>query len=199
MNQYLLDLEKSFHCVEPDNYSWKAINTKDQEYLQNAENNFASEIIAYFRPLMKLPENKDRYYNLKFHFDVLKGRKQIKPDFVLHESPFNQNQQIFYSELKTDPICSLKDDLEKLVYSVSDDLNFENAVMVVANKTLRSTINQIRKHVANENSNTLRKIYLFHAFPDYHKRIIIYHSISFYNIIKMNPVASTTIKNFDEF
>ncbi|MCJ7932504.1 MAG: hypothetical protein MUW56_02420 [Chryseobacterium sp.] len=200
MNQYLIDLEESLHSVEPDNYFWTAINVNDQEYSQRAENNFASEIKFHFRTLMKSAENKTRYHKLKFHFDVLKGRKQIQPDFVLHESPFNQNQQVFYSELKIDPNCSLKDDLGKLIYSVSYDLNFENAVMIIANKTLASAINQIRKHVVNQNDDTLRKIYLFHALSDENEKVITYHRISFFDIIKENPISLLcTQKSFDDF
>lgn len=199
MNQYLLDLEKSLHAVEPDDYCWTAVNAKDQKYLQSAENNFASEIKVHFRALMRMPENMVRYHNLKFHFDVLKGSRMIQPDFVLHESPDNQNQQIFYSELKIDPNCSLKDDLEKLVYALSDDLNFENAVMIVANKTLRSAMSQIVKHVGNQDDATLKKIFLFHAFPDKEKRIITYHRINFLDIFRETIIASITHKTFDQF
>ena len=199
MNKYLLNLEESLHSVEPDDYSWTAVNKQDREYVQRAENNFASEIKVHFRSLMRMPENKDQYHNLKFHFDVLKGRRMIKPDFVLHESPDNQNQQIFYSELKIDPDCSLKDDLEKLIYSVSNDLNFENAVMIVANKTLVSTVNQIKKYVVNQNNDTLKKIYLFHAFPDVEKKIITYHRINFVDIFKERIRGIATQKTFNQF
>jgi len=199
MNEYLLNLEESLHSVEPDDYSWTAVNAQDREYVQRAENNFASEIKVHFRSLMRIPENKHRYHNLKFHFDVLKGSRMIQPDFVLHESPDNQNQQIFYSELKIDPVCSLKDDLEKLIYSVSNDLNFENAIMIVANKTLSSVISQIKKHIRNHDDTTLEKIFLFHAFPDKEKRIITYHRINFLNIFRKPIIACVTHKTFDQF
>lgn len=167
MNQYLQDLLYAFRNVNIANYKWNAINKNGVEYLQEAENNFSTEIIGNFRNLMRLPKNNHLYNNLKCHFDVLKARaNMIRPDIVLHESPDNRNRQVFYCEVKIDSYCNLKEDLEKLIIAVSEDLVFENAVMIVANRTLQSTKEQIRNYMQNESITNLEKIFLFHAKPE---------------------------------
>lgn len=183
MNSYLMDLEDALKCVGVENYYWTTTNKNGNKYIQEAENNFSSEIIGYFRSTMRMPENQNRYQNLKCHFDILKGRHEIiRPDIVLHEDPDNQNQQIFYCEVKIDTYCNLKEDLEKLSLAVSNQLNFHNAVMIVANRTLTSTIDQIKLYMQNELPENLEKIFLFHAKPD--NDSIIYNTFNFLRICR---------------
>ncbi|MEF9477350.1 hypothetical protein OWR28_06095 [Chryseobacterium sp. 1B4] len=166
MNQYLKELYSAFREVGIENYYWNAISKNGENYIQEAENNFSTEIIGNFRNIMRLPQNQARYNNLKCHFDILKARVNlIRPDIVLHESTDNKNKQIFYCEVKIDSYCNLKEDLEKLIVAVSDDLSFENAIMIVANRTLVSTIKQIRNYMQNESATHLKKFIYFMLNP----------------------------------
>lgn len=165
MNSYLKDLELAFRDVNVGDYNCIALKPGGETYNQQPENNFSTKIISNLSEVMKRTENTDRYYNLRLHFDTLKYRINISPDIVLHESPENQNRQIFLCEVKIDTNANLDDDLDKLKLAISNELNFENAVMIVANKTLISTQNFIIKKFSDEEDENLEKLYLFHSIP----------------------------------
>lgn len=132
---------------------------------------------------MRSAEKLEEYRNLKCHFDVLKYRVIIQPDIVLHESTENQNQQVIYCEVKTNKNANLKDDLEKLKVAISEELNFDNAVMIVINKSLKQTENQIINIMKNESKENLKKMFLFHGIPINNE--IIYNIKNFSEIIKV--------------
>ena len=165
MNIYLKDLELAFRNVHIDEYNCIALKPNGETYNQQPENNFSTKIIANLSEVMKRTENTDRYYNLRLHFDTLKYRINISPDIVLHESPENQERQIFLCEVKIDSNANLNEDLNKLKLAISNELNFESAVMIVANKTLISTQTCIIKKFSNDEDENLKKLFLFNSIP----------------------------------
>lgn len=165
MNKYLQDLSIALQQVDPQYYTWQALNGTNEEYSQSSENNFTSEIIRHLRNLIINPQNEEFYRGLQLHFDVRKTRTNIQPDIVLHESPNNQNRQILYCEVKTNRNANLTTDLDKLFLAISNDLNYKNAVIIVINKNLNQTILQIKNYIESRyrSEEDLRKLYLFHA------------------------------------
>ena len=49
MNKYVIDLASAFMKVDINNYEWQALNNRGNDYTQEAENNFSSEIVRHFR------------------------------------------------------------------------------------------------------------------------------------------------------
>lgn len=166
MNQYLQDFENAFRLVGINFYHWEALSDSGPDYEQCAENNFTSEIVRHFRNNMYRAENRALYNGLECHFDVRKSRVHLQPDIILHESPSNQNRQIFYCEVKTRVDASLIDDLSKLQIAISADLNFNYAVIIVVNKGLELVKNDIFNFYNGSNSADLNKLFLFHGIPN---------------------------------
>ena len=187
MNKYLIDLASAFQKVSVENYCWNALNN-DNGYEQEAENNFSSEIVRHFRNQMEKQENKIYYKGLFCHFDVRKARVHLQPDIVLHESPENQQRQEFYCEVKVNSGANLENDLRKLSIAISEELKFKFAVMIVANKDLSETQNEINKFVKNQHIENLEKLYLFHGIPK-ENETICFTIESFDNIINRTRLS----------
>lgn len=171
MNKYLIDLAFAFQKVSMDCYKWNALNGNGNEYQQEAENNFTSEIVRHFRNLIDEPSNGPYYKNLKCHFDVRKARVHLQPDIILHESPNNRKRQELFCEVKIDPNSDLTDDLNKLTTAVldysDDNLNFHFGVYIIANKSLIDVKNDIRSYFEkNRCKKNIDRLYLFHGLPD---------------------------------
>jgi hypothetical protein len=182
MNQFLQDLESAFRLVRINFYRWDALRENGPIYEQEAENNFSSEIIRHFRNNMEREENKVLYSGLDCHFDVRKARYHIHPDIVLHESADNQNRQILYCEVKVKTNANLTDDLRKLQIAISNNLNFNNAVIIVANKALKEVKDEICNFYKGSNSVDLNKLFLFHGILN-SDNTICFTTENFNNII----------------
>ena len=167
MDHYLLDLRRAFKNVETFYFEHEALNANRELYRQVAENNFTSELRHQFRNLMESPCNQARYVGLQLHHDILKNLpdRRIEPDLVLHAGQNNHDQQKIYAEVKLRfAPQELRQDIDKLVYAISDVLNFEYGVMIVLNESLDRTKRVIRDHLDQTTKvEDLLKLRLYHA------------------------------------
>jgi hypothetical protein len=164
MPSYLGDLEAAFKQIRLEAYVTTGLNKKGKKYLQYPEIDFNSQLKSELEKIRIAPKNEERYRGLTTHQDLLKNRLDpgMKPDLVLHAGPDNQDKQVLYVEIKTNPKSSLKKDLENLDKAVSTLLNFENGILIVANKSLDLTISTITKFI-HESGVDINKLFLFHG------------------------------------
>jgi len=165
MDDYLLDLKIALQSVNYRFYNIPAYNRNGNPAVQQPEDNFCSELIRYLRNIKESTERRDSYSELNFDFNILKNRFGIQPDIVLHSGADNQNRQEIFIEVKTNSNAGFREDLNKLKIAISDELNFNHAVMIVINKNLKSTLRNIREFAQSSQLEDaeLQKIFLFHA------------------------------------
>ncbi len=165
MDKYLIDLATAFLKIDPVRYNMQGINQRNEVYNQDAENNFTSYLVAEFRRIME--EQNNHYNGLTMDFDIMKLRVNFRPDFVLHENNISRRKQIFIGEVKTSTRANIGGDLSNLLTAVNKDLRFENAVMMVINKSYNSTVREIINFIQENNlldsPEIATKIWLFHS------------------------------------
>lgn len=183
MDEYLLDLKRAFQSVSHRFYNISALDRNGRIMIQQPEDNFCTELIRYLRNIQESDERCSSYSGLNFDFSILKNRFGIQPDIVLHEGADNQNRQELFIEVKTNADSVFREDLNKLKIAISNELNYNHAVMIVINKNLISTLRNIREFVLSSqlNDEGLRKIFLFHA-KSVHGNQIRYSYYSFDNL-----------------
>jgi hypothetical protein len=164
MPTFLEDLETAFKNISSEHYQSLGLRPNGESYMQYPETSFNFQLTFNFERLKNNPNNEERYRNLSLTPDRLKFGidPPLKPDLVLHGGGDNQQKQALYVEVKIDPRADLDKDLRALKRAISDELNFENAILIVANKSLNSTSRVINKFVQN-NELELSKLHLFHA------------------------------------
>lgn len=179
MNRYLIDLAWAFQQVPSRYYGNLALNENNDEYQQNLEHNFTSEIVRHFRNNMDSIYNTQSYYGLNLDFDINKARVGMKPDLVLHNKNNNNHAQVFFVEVKTNPNADLTSDILKLLRALTE-LEYDSAVMIVVNKEFNNAIRQI---------NAVMNQYIGWPFA---KKLFLYHSCL------TNNRANFTFTNFQD-
>lgn len=190
MNEYLLDLRNAFESVSRAHYEVVGLNREGNRVLQPAENDFSRVVVTNWEEIARREDRRNCYMDLQFNFDLDKLRVGIRPDIVLHNAPDNQDRQEICIEVKTSPAVELRRDLEKLIQAISNNLNFNNAIMIVVNKNLKSTLKIIRNFIrfSNLDEESLSKLYLYHGRIDNENQDrIIYNYFSFSDL--ENPIV----------
>jgi hypothetical protein len=197
MNQYIKDLWAAFNLVEDKYHTNKYYGALDKtgerrEYDQYVERVFAYELYYQFRTIIH--NNPSRYGNLMLNGETRKNelkktlinKNYIFPDMVLHKDQKDKSEenQILFIEIKTSKNVTVDDDIDKLYTSVTDCLNFQNAVYICVN----SDTGDLRKSI---------KAYFYsdtHENPK--KQVIAGLNLKF--LSKMWLLTSQGIFNFSE-
>lgn len=183
MNIYLNHLYSAFKNVDKRYHSWHAyqysglnrnikIDNNDLNvYEQMVERTFAYELYYQYRLIMKT--NPENYQDLCLNGEVTKidwnisilNKKLICPDLVLHKSQMDRspNYQTLFIEIKTRPNVDFEDDIKKLLYAVSDDLNFQYGVLIYINEPHEKIERKLKRYInelGNIDRNHLERLYL---------------------------------------
>ncbi|MFP5470015.1 MAG: hypothetical protein ACLGGV_00310 [Bacteroidia bacterium] len=164
MEKSVLDLAFAFTQVRSVYYQGEAIGYRGGLYNQNTELSFCAELYHQFRLIMS--KDHSAYYRrtiLQFDINKQLSDHNIKPDLVLHNGQNNRSNQNLYVEVKTNPESSLNEDLSKIITAVDGDLQFRNAVIIVVNRDLNVTINEIRSYIRLNECRNIKGLFLFHS------------------------------------
>lgn len=146
MDKCVIDLLSAVTHINSRYFNSLGTRENQIQYPQVIENSFSTELYHRFKNIIETPINFQYYDNLILHFDITKLAVGMRPDLVLHQAQENRNNQKMFIEVKTDATVNLTDDFNKLITATDTYLNFQNVVMITANRRFSNLLNLIRQH-----------------------------------------------------
>ncbi len=182
MEKCIVDLFSAVGQIKHRYFSDIGTRADQTQYNQHTENPFTAELYFRFRSIMEDPINLEYYNDLIFQFDITKAAVGMRPDLVLHEAQQNRNNQKMFVEVKTDPTAELNEDFKKLIIATDEYLNFQTAVIVIANRPFSVTKPLVTNYFKQYDYKRRKRLFLINA------------EIQANNIIDYNLFQFTSIK-----
>jgi len=163
MEKCIIDLLCAVTQIDRRYYSAIGTRVDRTQYPQETEASFTAELFHRFKNIIEMPINCNYYDNLILHYDITKAAINGRPDLVLHQSQENTNVQKMFIEVKTSSNVNLEDDFQKLITATESFLNFENAIIIIANRKFDLTKQLVSSYFRQVDYNIKKKLFLINA------------------------------------